>query len=220
MSPCVIFGRTFMGCRDYHGYSSGGPKAVSRAALTNSVILPLPAAAAHVMAPRGIDVQRANDPGMGFPSPPALFPGTPSSVHSFYGPAIARTQAERQLPQSSALRALALAAGVSSPTSSSFKPEARNEGLELPVQLSRFRESTFGNGMKLGEHLGIQGNKNEPSMQLNAYPQPASPGSLKGGFSFGGERMPYRAHKHAASSLSMADVRSVRISCKSCWDGG
>ncbi|KAG8711367.1 hypothetical protein FRC11_002992 [Ceratobasidium sp. 423] len=239
---------------DYHALSSSNrAKAVNRAAVTNSVILPIPAAALNARANpklKAIDVQRANnlhapvhDPSPLAPLPPALFPITPSSVNMFYGPAIARAHGEQNLPQSSAVRALAVAAGVASvPSSPTQETRQRAEKeAELSVKFSPFRESMFGDGMKLGEHLEIRTSKDtergatgvtdmgvtdmgprnrspnsqDGSSSRNAPSRPGTAGTfgqpLGAGFSFG-SRIPYRTHRHAASSISMADVRSVRIS--------
>ncbi|CUA73078.1 hypothetical protein RSOLAG22IIIB_05143 [Rhizoctonia solani] len=238
---------------DYHALSSDNKlKAVNRAAVTNSVILPIPAAARAHPNLKAIDVQRANNPHapprdqspLVAPLPPALFPTTPSSVNTFYGPAIARTHTEHSLPQSSAIRALAIAAGVASiPNSPTHavaqQAEKEKVEVELPIRFSPFRESTFGDGMKLGEHLGIRASSDHqrgetsisstdprvhsPNSQGASSPRniPSRPGTagtfgqpLGAGFSFG-SRVPYRTHRHAASSLSMADVKSVRISLAS-----
>ncbi|KDN33566.1 hypothetical protein RSAG8_13339, partial [Rhizoctonia solani AG-8 WAC10335] len=237
---------------DYNALSSNNQvRAVNRAAVTNSVILPVPAAARAHPKLKAIDVQRANNihaptrdrSPLAAPLPPALFPTTPSSVHTFYGPAISRTHSEQNLPQSSAIIALAIAAGVASiPNSPAQETHQQTEkdktGVELPVKFSPFRESTFGDGMKLGEHLGIRTSKDHQRGEISlsstsprerspnsdgSSPQniPSRPGTagtfgqpLGAGFSFG-PRVPYRAHRHAASSLSMADVRSVRISLAS-----
>ncbi|CAE6458243.1 unnamed protein product [Rhizoctonia solani] len=240
---------------DYHALSGNQVKAVNRAAITNSVILPVPVAALTTRAHpnlKAIDVQRANNPHAAVrdhspfvaPLPPAMFPTTPSSVNTFYGPAIARAHAEQSLPHSSAMRALAVAAGVAT-TPSSPSPKVHQQGnkteVELPVRFSPFRESTFGDGMKLGQHLGLRASREtqrEGGMSVqSASPQdrisptsqddsstqnaPSRPGTagtfgqpLGSGFSFG-SRVPYRTHRHAASSLSIADVRSVRISLAS-----
>ncbi|KAH7342156.1 hypothetical protein B0J17DRAFT_626539 [Rhizoctonia solani] len=235
---------------DYQAFSNGQVRAVNRAAVTNSVILPIPAARAHPNL-KAIDVQRANDPHAPMrdrsplvaPLPPALFPTTPSSVNTFYGPAIARSHSERSLPQSSAIRALAVAAGIAStpnsPTLQTHQPGGENVEVELPVKFSPFRESTFGDGMKIGQHLGIRTStdqqRGEQSVSSTS-PRDRSPNSQDGsplrnnpsrpgtagtfgqplgaGFSFG-SRVPYRTHRHAASSLSIADVKSVRISLAS-----
>ncbi|CAE7223567.1 unnamed protein product [Rhizoctonia solani] len=233
---------------DYHALSSNKAKAVNRAALTNSVILPVPAAARAHPNLKAIDVKRANDPQapalnrspLVAPLPPALFPTTPSSVNTFYGPAIVRTHTEQNLSQASAIRALAIAAGVASiPSSPIQETQQGKTEAELPIKFSPFRESTFGDGMKLGEHLGIRASHDHqrgetsvsstspsdrsPRSQHAPSPQDTSarPGTagtfgqpLGAGFSFGA-RVPYRTHRHAASSLSMADVRSVRISLAS-----
>lgn len=243
---------------DYHAFSNNGVKAVSRSAITNSVILPTPVAALTTRAQpnlKAIDVGRANnfnaiayqDPSpLIAPVPPAMFPGTPSSVGQFYGPAIARARTESDagrpnLPQTSAMRALAIAAGIAStPTSPAFDQqqlEKKGSGtLDLPIELSRFRESTFGDGMKLGQHLGIKTGKDEEEERRsqdvqtpdrgastpNKSANPPAPGSRPGTagtfgqpaggpFSFG-SRVPYKTHRHAASSISIADVRSVRVS--------
>ncbi|KAF8747723.1 hypothetical protein RHS01_11278 [Rhizoctonia solani] len=170
-----------------------------------------------------------------------MFPTTPSSINTFYGPAIVRAHAEQNLPHSSAMRALAVAAGIATtPTSPTFEihQQADKGEVELPIRFSPFRESTFGDGMKLGQHLGLRTSRENEregvtSVQ-SANPQdhispisqdgssirnvPSRPGTagtfgqpLGSGFSFG-SRVPYRTHRHAASSLSMADVKSVRIS--------
>ncbi|CAE6492848.1 unnamed protein product [Rhizoctonia solani] len=234
---------------DYHALSSNNRvKAVNRAAVTNSIVLPIPATARAHPNLKAIDVKRANDPHAPMrdrsplvaPLPPALFPTTPSSVNTFYGPAIARSHSGRSLPQSSAIRALAVAAGVvstpNSPTLQSHQAEGEKVEVELPVKFSPFRESTFGDGMKLGQHLGIRtstdhqrGEQSVSSTDRSSNPQegsplrnnPSRPGTagtfgqpLGAGFSFG-SRVPYRTHRQAASSLSMADVRSVRISLAS-----
>jgi hypothetical protein len=164
------------------------------------------------------------------------------------------------------MRALAIAAGVASSSGPSDEEEkaGQKEEIELPVYFSPFRASTFGGGMKLGEHLGIQTRQEEgkdqrvsvrskdsqwfsqDSIRLSHHtdhtapndatvpdkqqssPQPSqgalpSPGVRPGtAGTFGqpvssfGPRIPYRAtgHRHAASSLSIADVRSVRVSCE------
>ena len=226
---------------DYYALSHGGVKPVTRAAVTTSVVLPTPMSRAQ---PRltAIDVRRANgthhvpvvqepSPLMA-PLPPAAFPGTPSSVQQFYGPAVGRTDPRASLTQASAMRALAVAAGVTStPTSPTFNIELKEKkgDLDLPIHLAPFRESTFGDGMKLGEHLGLKSERDRSQdisrEQANESPASApapAPGSrpgtagtfgqpAAGPFSFG-SRAPYRTHKHAASSLSIADVRSVRIS--------
>ncbi|CAE6453863.1 unnamed protein product [Rhizoctonia solani] len=237
---------------DYHALSSNNKvKAVNRAAVTNSVILPVPAAARAHPNLKAIDVQRANNPHpptkdqspLVAPLPPALFPTTPSSVNTFYGPAIARTHTEHSLPQSSAIRALAIAVGVASipnsPTHATQQVEREKAEVELPIRFSPFRESTFGDGMKLGEHLGIRASSehqrgetsisstdprvHSPNSQGASSPRsfPSRPGTsgtfgqpFGAGFSFG-SRVPYRTHRHAASSLSMANVKSVRISLAS-----
>lgn len=274
-----------LGCRDYHALSANH-KAVSRSAVTASIILPTAAARSYPNL-KAIDVQRANHPLETIHSnsplvvPPPLFPATPSSVNSFYGPAIARARSDSSaghghgLAATSAMRALAVAAGVTnSPTSSSFeagKAEmSEKEPSDLDINFSPFRASTFAGGMKLGEHLGIQteqGAQEEstpkiqsesnmtprPSFQKSSHQQSMdrsyhssqtaddlarpsrdleslaekelvkdlpSPGARPGtAGTFGqpvgsfGARVPYRAtHKHAASSLSIADVRSVRVS--------
>jgi hypothetical protein len=176
------------------------------------------------------------------PLPPAMFPTTPSSINTFYGPAIARAHAEQSLPNSSAMRALAVAAGIATTPSSpnlETHQQADKAGVELPIRISPFRESTFGDGMKLGQHLGLRTSREterggvtsvssqeriSPTSQdgspvRNAAPRPGTAGTFGqppgSGFSFGA-RVPYRTHRHAASSLSIADVRSVRISCKFC----
>ncbi|CAE6474705.1 hypothetical protein ACGC1H_003078 [Rhizoctonia solani] len=238
---------------DYHALSSNNQaKAVNRAAVTNSVILPVPAATRAHPNLKAIDVLRANNlyaptrdhSSLVAPLPPALFPTTPSSVNTFYGPAIARANSEQSLPHSGAIRALAIAAGVvstpNSPVQVTHQQAAKGKTeVELPVRFSPFRESTFGDGMKLGEHLGIRTSKDHERGEMSvssASPRNASPNSQDGsplrntpsrpgtagtfgqplgaGFSFG-SRVPYRAHRHAASSLSMADVKSVRISLAS-----
>ncbi|CEL55068.1 hypothetical protein RSOLAG1IB_01076 [Rhizoctonia solani AG-1 IB] len=234
---------------DYHAFSSNQPKAVNRAAITNSVILPVPMVALTARAHpnlKAIDVQRANNPHavmrdrspLVAPLPPAMFPTTPSSINTFYGPAIARAHAEQSLPNSSAMRALAVAAGIATTPSSpnlETHQQADKAGVELPIRISPFRESTFGDGMKLGQHLGLRTSREterggvtsvssqeriSPTSQdgspvRNAAPRPGTAGTfgqpLGSGFSFGA-RVPYRTHRHAASSLSIADVRSVRIS--------
>ncbi|KAG8742753.1 hypothetical protein FRC10_000967 [Ceratobasidium sp. 414] len=211
---------------------------------------------------KAIDVQRANRPASPL-VPPPRFPGTPSSVQSFYGPAIARARAGsiayeqghvqgrgsiqgQRLAAKSAIRALAVAAGVASTADSEKSGEPGKEAFDLPIYFSPFRASTFGGGMKLGEHLGIQvEDKDQPqsvrsqdsrwvSQDSNRVSHasspvheesrvvPPSPGVRRPGTagtfgepvgSFAG-RIPYKTmgHRHAASSLSIADVRSVRIS--------
>ncbi|CAE6361644.1 unnamed protein product [Rhizoctonia solani] len=237
---------------DYHALSSNQIKVVNRAVITNSVISPVPKAAlTSRMHPnlKAIDIQRANNPhaatrdysSLVAPLPPAMFPTTPSSINTFYGPAIVRAHAEQNLPHSSAMRALAVAAGIATtPTSPTFEihQQADKGEVELPIRFSPLRESTFGDGMKLGQHLGLRTsreNEREGVMSVqSANPQdhispisqdgssirnvPSRPGTagtfgqpLGSGFSFG-SRVPYRTHRHAASSLSMADVKSVRIS--------
>ncbi|KAF8595717.1 hypothetical protein BDV93DRAFT_528478 [Ceratobasidium sp. AG-I] len=153
---------------DYHALSNH--KGVSRAAVTASVILPMPAARAYPGL-KPIDVARANHPletihsNSPLAAPPPLFPATPSSVNSFYGPAIARARSDSSaghggLAATSAMRALAIAAGVTnSPTSPSFEASKETlrteinekEAFDLPINFSPFRAST----LKLGENLGI-----------------------------------------------------------------
>ncbi|KAG9098250.1 hypothetical protein FS749_004274 [Ceratobasidium sp. UAMH 11750] len=201
-----------------------------------------------------IDVQRANRSTSPLASSRA-FPTAPSSVQSFYGPAIARARAGsiaheqgpvqgqssaqgQGLAATSAIRALAVAAGVAPPADGEKTAEPEKETFDLSVGFTPFRVSTFGGGMGLGEHLGIRvEDKGRPESEWSQDNRlshasspvraeesrivPPSPGVRPGTAGTFGEpvgsfagRIPYKAmgHRHAASSLSIADVRSVRVS--------
>ncbi|KAG8794226.1 hypothetical protein FRC12_000078 [Ceratobasidium sp. 428] len=246
---------------DYNALSpTNRSRPVSRAPVTSNVVLPVPIQGHPRPNLKAIDVQRANQP-YPFSAPPP-FPSTPSSVQNFYGPAIARAKSIHEqghaqgresgqgqgLAATSAMRALAVAAGVApSPGPNGYGDEKKKEGdetVDMP-EFSSFRASMFGDGMKLGEHLGIRVDKDRPtsvhskdSRVSHTVNQPASPvPTPRGGEerivppspsgarpgtagtfgqpvgSFAG-RIPYKAmgHRHAASSLSIGDVRSVRVS--------
>ncbi|KAF8756880.1 hypothetical protein RHS01_04191 [Rhizoctonia solani] len=219
---------------DYHALSSNQIKVVNRAVITNSVISPVPKAAlTSRMHPnlRAIDIQRANNPhaatrdysSLVAPLPPAMFPTTPSSINTFYGPAIVRAHAEQNLPHSSAMRALAVAAGIATtPTSPTLKyTNKRIKGGRITDQIfsvPRDRENeregvTSVQSANPQDHISPI--SQDGSSIRNVPSRPGTAGTfgqpLGSGFSFG-SRVPYRTHRHAASSLSMADVKSVRIS--------